>query len=189
MRVQFLKINEVYTGEQLKPLWIYENTSLLGDALVAWVGEASVGLDHMIDMEDVKNKDWIYSTQMVHFIVECFHQNVITMTAFQRVMVFCLYESLVPFLKPDRLKEDLWVRKGDDWYFNKKKLNVGIATQSPTSGMIHIGVNVSSKETPVPTIGLEDFSVPVEKWVNTYLELVKLEWDSIVESTFKVKSL
>lgn len=61
-----------YDGTPLAPHWIYRKFNLLGDALVAFVGPAKVDLDHMVDLEDVKQNAPIYSPKMLHFLGEWF---------------------------------------------------------------------------------------------------------------------
>ena len=51
------------------------------------------------------------------------------------------------------------MRKGDDIYDDMYKLSVSIATSSPVSCLIHMGINISSKNTPLPTKGLEDYQL------------------------------
>ena len=54
-------------------------------------------------------------------------------------------------------------RLGDDLFEGDRKLSVSIATLTPVSTMIHLGINISSEHTPVPTKGLLEYGVdPVE---------------------------
>ena len=46
-----------YTGEQLSPHWIYKNFNIMGDAIVSFIGECEVNLNHMVDIEDVINNE------------------------------------------------------------------------------------------------------------------------------------
>ena len=63
---------------------------------------------------------------------------------------------------------------------------MSIATQGPTSCLIHYGINVSNLGTPLKTSALEDFSVdPVEFAGELQVHLAR-ELDSIERATRKV---
>ena len=64
-----------YDGTQLKSHFAYDSFDIQGDSIVAFLGECNVKLSAMVDLEDVKAKDSIYSENMVHFIVEFFDLN------------------------------------------------------------------------------------------------------------------
>ena len=72
LSTQFLTKPLSYRGLELKPHWIYENTGIMGNTLIAFKGPCEVTLDHMVDLEDVKKKAPIYSPEMVHFLGEWF---------------------------------------------------------------------------------------------------------------------
>ena len=61
-------------------------------------------------------------------------------------------------------------RRGDDLFCQDRKLSVSIATLSPVSSMIHLGLNISAKGAPVPAVGLEDLEVPVRPLAEAVLE-------------------
>ncbi|MGD9580006.1 MAG: DUF366 family protein, partial [Vampirovibrionia bacterium] len=68
MLYKFIDDREIiYDGTQLSPHWIYNEFGLLGDAIVAFIGECEVNLDHMVDLQDVKENAPIYSKKMLSF--------------------------------------------------------------------------------------------------------------------------
>jgi hypothetical protein len=150
MKIKFFSDSEIiYTGEQLRSHWIYEKFNLLGDAAVAFIGEADVRLDHMVDLQDVKELAPIYSTSMLHFIVEHFGITVKEAVLRQRLFI-CIIQDLLN----KELAANSVLRDGDDLFFDGGKLSVSIATVSPLSALIHIGLNIDSKNAPVKASGL-----------------------------------
>ena len=83
-----------YDGTQLQPHWIYRNFGILGDAVVAFTGEVDVALDKMVDLTDVKEKEFIYSPQMLNFIVEHFDTNLELAIYRQRMLIVAVKEEL-----------------------------------------------------------------------------------------------
>jgi len=77
-------------------------------------------------------------------------------------------------------------RDGDDIYFNEKKLSISVATQSPTSTLIHFAVNISNEGTPVPTCSLQDFNMAPEAFSGRVMEKFCAEVEGITQATQKV---
>ena len=73
METLFINEEIKYTGVQLAPHWIYKNYNIMGNAIVSFIGECEVKLDHMVDIEDVINNEPIYSIKMLSFIEENFN--------------------------------------------------------------------------------------------------------------------
>ena len=176
MKSQFLEQEITYDGTQLRSHWIYETAGVKEDAIVAFIGPCQVDLTHMVDLEDVVAKKHIYSLSMLHFISEQFDSDLEKMILRQRLFVSLMQAELVES-QPD----EKFVRKGDDLFLEHYKLSVSIATASPISTLLHVGINISSRDTPVPTKGLEDFGLnPVAfAWsvMNRYVdELRGVHW-------------
>ena len=72
MKTKYIDEEIKYIGSQLSPHWIYKNFNILGDSIVAFVGEVDVDLSEMVDIEDVINNEPIYSKYMLSFITEQF---------------------------------------------------------------------------------------------------------------------
>ena len=87
MNTLFIDKNIKYIGSQLRPHWIYENFHILGDAIVAFIGEVDVKLDEMVDIEDVINNEPIYSKCMLNFIIEQYDISLTAMVLAQRLFI------------------------------------------------------------------------------------------------------
>lgn len=150
----FTKTPLKYDGSQLSSLWPYSNFGISGDCVALFRGPCEVTIKKMVDMEDVLNNAPIYSEDMLHFIIEHFDtmdlEKIVTR---QRLLISIIAETIN---KQINEKNFLIERAGDDLYQGVYKLSVSIATLTPVSSMIHTGLNVSSNNTPVPTIGLSD---------------------------------
>jgi hypothetical protein len=147
-----------YDGRQLAPHWIYRQFDLRGDAAVAFVGPCRVDLSEMVDIEDVKNGDPIYSPLMLHVIAEFFGADLHQTVYRQRLLIVTAKELL------ETLTERRVTRKGDDLYLprtdgERGKLSVSIATQSLISTLIHTGFNIKTEGTPVATVGLGELGI------------------------------
>ena len=175
-----------YDGSQLRSLFGYLELGVQGDSIVSFQGPCLIPEDKIVDGEDLRAGEKICGDLMCHFIIEIFHRDLAFGVLAQRLLVVCLKEVLED-LQPDLIgRID---RQGDDLFVDGGKLNISIATSSPNSVMIHVGVNIVNDRTPVKTSALEDFSIDpmafrkalLEKWSNEYL-------DSLAATT-KVKSV
>lgn len=142
-----------YDGHQLSSLFAYKNFQVQGDSIVAFHGPCRVELTEMVDLEDVLAKDHIYSEAMVHFIIEHFDHDLEKAVTRQRLLVAIMAETI------SALGDKAVVRSGDDLYYKDRKLSVSIATLSRVSTMIHTGLNLSSANTPIPTISLPELGI------------------------------
>lgn len=185
MQTKFLEDVEKYDGSQLRSLYAYEVASLKGDAAVAWVGPCDVDTGKIVDFEDLKDDQQIKGSNMVHFIVELFHQDIVTAASFQRLMMASAMHLLSLSLD-DKSKLGL-SRSGDDLYFKEGKLSISIATVSPLSGLIHLALNISNEGTPVKTSSLEDLGVDPEGFARELLNSIQQEWMGIQWASKKVK--
>lgn len=184
MEVAFLEKPLKYDGRQLVSHFAYREADILGDSAVAFLGPCEVELSEMVDLEDVKNQKGIYSPLMLHFLLESFSLDLKGGVLFQRICVMKVLEELGkhPGIPPLE-------RQGDDLYNGEKKLNVSIATRSPVSTLIHLGINVQTKGTPVPTSGLEDWKIEPEKFGRQCLESFQKEYHEILKASYKVRGV
>jgi uncharacterized protein len=170
-----------YDGTQLSPHWIFQSCDVLGDAVVAFQGEANVKLDHMVDLIDVKREAPIFSPLMLHFLGEWFIDSLDMGILLQHLFVGNVYETLweagVGNLS----------RRGNDIFFKERKLSVSIATRSPVSVLMHMGINVRTEGTPIPTSGLGEMGV--EPWNFAKSVLERFSKDAAVWKTSRVKVL
>lgn len=187
MKTHFIEEPRPYTGEELSSHWIYRHAGILGDAVAAFTGPCHVDSSRMVDLEDVLNDDYIYSQHMLHFIIELFGVPLEEGVVLQR-----LFSSILQ----DRINAEcgaLTVRRiGDDlFYQNTKKLSVSICTISPTSALIHTGLNIDPAGAPVEAaglasdLGLED----ARALANACMRILADEWQDIKRSTCKVKAV
>jgi uncharacterized protein len=180
-----------YTGEELRPHWIYSNFGLLGEAVVSFVGPCDVPIDNMVDLEDVRHNDAIFSMQMLHFIIEIFNLPLREGVLVQRLFTTIMMAKLDDLLKG--ASSDVRLRRfGDDIFVNDtKKLSVSICTLSPTSSLIHAGLNIESDGTPVEAagltseLGLSDIQGFAEACMNALVD----EWEDINRCCCKVKAV
>ena len=189
MKTQFIDQTIAYTGLELSSHWIYRNCGVLGEAAVAFVGPCDVPLAHMVDLEDVRHEDAIYSQEMLHFIIELFGVPLREGVLLQRLLTAILKAKLEEVAKKQKLEIK---RMGDDLFINNtKKLSVSICTVSPTSVLIHLGLNITSEGTPVETAGLtSDLGIQdIKKFANSCMRSLVEEWEDINRSCCKVKAV
>ena len=165
LHVLFIDEEMTYTGEQLQPHWAYRNHDLLGDSAVAFIGPCDVQPEYMKDLEDLKEKQRIYSERMLHFIVEHFDTDLSRTVLRQHILMAIMAEELNRQLGDARIR-----REGSDLYDGDHKVTVSIASVSPVSTLIHAGINISSRNTPVPTRGLEDFGIEAHSFAEAVLQ-------------------
>lgn len=173
-----------YDGTQLRSHFAYETFQICGDSIVAFQGPANVKIEHMVDKEDVMANAPIFSQNMLHFIVEHFTDNFEWAIACQRLLVCCLLEDL-----QECLEEQTLVRRGDDIYEDNCKLTVSIATRSPVSCLIHTGINISSKNTPVLTKGLEDYKLIPQSFATSVMNRYIAEICGMQKARAKVRGI
>jgi len=167
-----------YTGKQLSSLWVYKNFGLLGDSIVAFIGSCNIPFNLMADVEDVRGRHKIYSSLMLHFIIEHFDGDLEKAVLRQRLMASIVKEALegVCGLR----------RRGDDLYDGNRKLSISVATASPVSTMIHFAVNIETKRTPVKTAGLNDYKISPKPLALKVMEAYTEEIQGIKQARSKV---
>lgn len=131
-----LKQSFNYNGSQINSLWGYMKTDVQDDSIIAFRGECDVQVIHMIDLEDKKDEDNIYSPDMLHFIIEHFDSIDIKLIYARQRFFTCIVAEVLAH------KNIITSRIGDDLFIEGKKLSVSIASVSPVSAKIHFGLNV-----------------------------------------------
>lgn len=180
MHTKFIEQEIKYTGNELAPHWIYRNFNLQGDSIVGFIGECEVRLTEMVDIEDVINNEPIYSKSMLSFIIEHFNIGLVEGVARQRLLICIIKEALEQFtsIQP--------IRKGDDLFINGKKLSVSIATKSPTSVLIHTGININPQGAPIDAAGLNKLNIDVKSFAKEVMVKYSQEIDDIILASTKV---
>lgn len=183
MKTCYIESPLAYTGAELRSLFAYNTVSVQGNSIVAFRGPCDVR-EHMVDQEDIRLQAFIHSDDMLHFIVELFDLNLDRMIALQHVFVACLKELLEGTVHDLHLS-----RSGNDLYDGEHKLSVSVATLSPVSCLMHIGINVSSQHTPVPTRGLADYGLDPALFAQKCLQKFQNEFSIMEGARTKVRGV
>lgn len=186
MKTLFIEKEIKYTGTQLAPHWIYKNFNIMGNAIVSFIGECEVKLDHMVDIEDVINNEPIYSKKMLSFIEENFNCSLEEMVYKQRLLVTITKELIEKKLPSVNIR-----RNGDDLFINNRKLSVSIATKSITSTLIHFGLNIEAQGAPINASDLvHDAKIEnIKEFALELLENYKNETEDISLAASKVRGV
>jgi len=150
-----------YDGSQLSPLLAYESFDVQGDSIVSFRGPCNISEEYMVDIEDRRKNAEISSPDMLHFIVEYFGVEIDRIVLVQRLLI----STTVDLLRESIYQEAEVEREFDNIYAfapeenERGKLSVSVATVSPVSGLIHLGLNITSDGTPVKAAGLEEIGV------------------------------
>ncbi|MDX1763677.1 MAG: DUF366 family protein [bacterium] len=184
MEGRYITKEIAYTGEELRSHWAFRTFDILGDSMVAFQGPCHVAVDRMVDLADVKADAPIRSERMLHFILEHFGGDLEKAVLRQRLLVSMIGESLTR----TGVNRPL-VRRGDDLFQGDGKLSVSIAAKTPVSCMIHLGLNVLSQGTPVPTVGLADMGIDPEDLARKVIDQYVEEMEQIGEAQCKVRGV
>ena len=150
---------KIYDGSQLHPDFAYSQGAK-GDSIVIWLAPAKVS-EHLVDLEDLKNKDFIVSKSMLHMIITIQGNSITEAVLWQRLFMQTIYGWICSNLSGLSLFMSCLI--GDDILMKReievcfRKLSVSIATVSPTKMLIHIGLNWKAEKAPVPTFDLTEF--------------------------------
>jgi hypothetical protein len=171
-----------YTGEQFRSLWIYRTFGVEGDAIVWFTGPCHVAGEALVDQVDAAAQDSIRAAQMVHFIVEHFGGDLNHAILRQRLLV-CLAAEV--------LREEIagLRRVGDDLFAGEGKLSVCVATASPVSTLIHLGVNIDPTGAPVRACGLEEFGVDPQQFAERLAAAYVAETESMAKARCTVRGV
>ncbi len=173
-----------YDGSAIQSHWAYRNFGLLGNSLVVFRGKCDVKVEEMIDIEDLRENKEIKSDDMVHYIIEVFDLvNTLFASTLQKLFIAKLCEVLGEY----GIKT---TRKGDDIYVAGKKLSISIATVSPVSVKIHIGINVEAKGIPegVDAIGLKELGITdIESFMEKTGNALVQEFEKVKKDSLKVR--
>jgi len=183
MKTRFFARRTDYDGSQLASHWAYRTCNVAGDSAVAFVGACDVPLAMMVDLADVKRRAPIFSRKMLHFIVEHFDTDLEKAVLRQRLLAQLALDELARRTgRPLR-------RDGDDLYDGDAKLSVSIATASPVSTLIHFGINIDSRDTPVKTRGLRDYRVQPKSYALAVLKRYAAELADIAHARCTVRGV
>lgn len=180
MKSKFISKVIKYDGSQLTSHFAYLNFGLCGDTIVSFIGPCRVK-EKLVDLEDSLNHKFIYSPQMLHFLVEHFELDLEKAILRQRLLMSLIQQKLNA-----HLKKFIFRREGDDLFAGRQKLSVSIATLSPVSALIHVGLNIGTAGTPVLTCGLSDYNVKAKEFARAVMQSYLVEMAGIKFSRCKV---
>lgn len=179
-RYKVLEGELAYTGRELRSGWVGGRTGLPGDAAAGFIGPCDVANDDLVDLDDALAGEFIRAASMAHVIVEHAGCDLETAVLRQRLLVCILCEVLGE--KGFRVS-----RRGDDVFFDSRKLTVSIAAPGPDSALIHLGINVDASGAPVPAAGLGEMGVDPVGLLAELLERYRTEIVSVRYATTKVR--
>jgi hypothetical protein len=184
MRSLFIRDEILFTGEQLTSFWAYKNYDLLGDNIIAFIGPCEVAPEYIIGIDHFKKKTQIKSQRMLHFLVEHFDRDLEKAILRQKLLVDILKDKL-----NHRLKGDILQRWGDDLFDTDSKLTVSATLKTSVSTKIHLGINISSKDTPVKTKGLEDYGIDPDDISQAVMDQYRMDMRLISQKLCKTRRL
>jgi len=182
MKHQFIEEEMAYTGDQLRSNFAYRHFGIMGDSIIGFCGGCDVKPEFMVDIEDIKSGNKIYSESMLHFIIEHFDTDIEKAILRQLLLATIIHEAI-----HDREKGVLTKRIGSDLFDQDAKLSVSVATVTPISSLIHFGVNISSAHTPVKTRGLKDYGIDPRTFALEVMERYVREQGEIQRARCKVR--
>ncbi|MBB5021321.1 DUF366 family protein [Desulfurispira natronophila] len=168
-----------YDGSQLRELFPKSMGAPAGHAAIAFIGSCQVDLDHLVDSDDAHSGRPIYSPSMLHLILEFFGMNLWETVLLQRMLMVKASELLLQ-------KGAEVTRSGDDIYMAHRKLSVSIATASRVSTLVHVGFNLDTAGTPVPTVALSELGFTAETFAVLLLDSFKSELECMWHARCKV---
>ena len=188
MDFKFLDEEIKYDGSQLHSHFNYEH-GVKGNSIVSFIGSTEVK-EYLVDCEDRLKNDFIKSEKMMHFIIEVFDISLREMVVLQRLFI----SQIVDFLKNLACLEGYKIhRSGDDIFYDSKKFSVSIATLSPVSGLIHVGLNIKvGNECPVLAADFNDLleaGYDMQTVATFIMEHFVSEFESIQNACYKVKGV
>lgn len=186
MKIHYSDTPLDYSGNELSPHFIQRHFKVPGDALVAFQGAANVPIDHMVDLEDVQANRPIYSPRMVHFLGEFFIDSLDQGILLQHLFVDEIYHRLWEILSEH--PGTPLSKRGNDLFYDNRKLSVSIATRSPVSVLMHTGVNVETEGTPIPTSGLKELGINPATFAQEILGRFEFNWHYYKKARAKVLS-
>ncbi|MCK9226088.1 MAG: DUF366 family protein [Candidatus Muirbacterium halophilum] len=152
-KIKYIQDEIDYDGSQLSSHFAYKNFNINGDSLIGFCGKCNIPEANMADLEDVIEKEQIYSSLMLHFIGEFFFNNLYEVVLYQRIFASIIKDEIT------KITTRPFHRDGDDLFSKDKKLSISIACPTGTSVMFHFAMNIESNHTPVDTISLPELGI------------------------------
>jgi hypothetical protein len=185
VNVRWLTRRLAYDGTQLRPHWILTTTGLAGDTLVAFRGPCALEPVEYADLEDRLAGATIAADDMLHFLWERFDDGDLDRATLRQRLLAARVLATLSRLAPDHAPG--LQRQGDDLFYGRGKLSISVATRSVVSTLIHFGVNVDNRGTPVRTASLADLGLQPRRVAGAVLRDTEREETSIARSRCKVR--
>jgi hypothetical protein len=182
LKIYFERTERPYT--ELYGHFALKNFGVAGDAIVAFVGPCDVPTENLVDLGDRRAGAKIVAARMLHFVVEHFGLALAEAIWRQRLLAAIILEEVRRRAPQAPLR-----REGDDVYAGDGKLTVSIATSSPTSAIIHFGVNVDGTGAPVEVSDLGRLGVDAEELAAAVMSRYVDEVERFVEALGKVRGV
>jgi len=136
---------DYYSGQILHDRFAYKffkkNVRALGN-IVAFIAPMRVE-EHLIDLEDAINNDYIYSVRAINFLIEIPNIDLFAGVCFQRLFNAQIGSLLcTKYLQQEGFVDgdDIMVKDGEEF----KKASVSIATNVNGAVLIHVGININA---------------------------------------------
>lgn len=184
MKSLFVKEEILFTGEQLLSYWSYTHYDIPGDSIIAFIGPCQVDAQYIVGIDHYQKKTQIKSERMLHFLVEHFDLDLEKTILRQKLLVDIVKDKL-----NHRLNGDVLQRWGDDLYDTDYKLTVSATVRTPVSTKIHLGVNISSQNTPVKARGLTDYGIDTNDISQAVMDQYRMDMRLISEKLWKIRSI
>ncbi len=181
MKILFVTDRIDYTGRELRPHWIMERCGLVGDAAVSFLGSCGVSGEDLVDLEDRALGNTVAGDRMLHFIVELFGIALPGIVFAQRLLCAAAKDAI------EAAGGTMIRREGDDLFVGTGKLSVSVATVSPVSGLIHLGLNVTKDGVPVEAGCLDDLKIDPAALSEEILTSFAREIGGALEAAKKVR--
>ncbi len=176
MRTKFIKEEINFTGEQLSSLFAYDNFNILGDSIVSFIGACDVSLKEIVDLELAKSsKKTFYSPKMLHFIAEHFELDM-EKAILRQYLLLAIIKDLIN----EKLERNAIKRVGTELFDNDARLAFSLASSSPVSSLIYVGVALLPAEEGKGR-GLEELGIDPITFANEAMERYVKETERITQ--------
>lgn len=184
VKTRFVRRRVDYDGSQIESLWAYRAFRIQGDSIVAFKGACEIPFRNMVDLEDILARSRIAGPWMLHFVAEHFNADLERAVLRQRLLVCAVKDEL------EARCRKRFQRMGDDLFDGTRKLSISIATVTPLSSKIHLGINIRrATGVGVPTAGLEDYGVAPDPMARAVLHRYGDEMDGVYDARTRVRGV
>lgn len=186
-RIQLKNIFGVdyYNGEQIHTRFafrVYRDKVIPTGNIIAFVSPTIVESEHMIDLQDLLDKDFIYSDSMVNFCWELPLTNLYGGVCFQRLYCSMLGDMLAGIIKKNIsvCGDDIFVEeefKKNGIIIPRGKASVSIACERNGAILGHTGINIVAGEKA------PDFAYSTNMNTNQTLDFMNKAIDAFYQTT------